>query len=147
MSFQIRWYRKLPTGLKRYPLDVTFSVFGIPASILSLIGLSEPSSIAELLPTGVNKAWSAVLLVGCISWLIGIMSAEEIKPSGVVILHRIPVTVFGLWLVSSASFVYGCALLIVAGWVGLTAATSMFVFCVGTTLRRINLMDRDTGSG
>lgn len=147
MGLQTRWYRKLPVGLRLYPLDVTFAVFGIPTSVLSLIGLSEPSSIAELLPTGVNKAWSAVLLVGCMSWLIGVMSAQELEDKRLVIIHRVPVTVFGLWLVSSASFVYGCALLVVAGWVGLTAATSMFVICIGTMLRRINLMDRNSESG
>lgn len=147
MGLQTRWYRKLPVGLRVFPLDVTFAVFGIPASVLSLIGLSEPSSIAALLPTGVNKAWSAVLLTGCLAWLIGVMSAEELEDRRLVVIHKVPVTVFGLWLVSSASFVYGCTLIVITGWVGLTAATSMFVICVGTMLRRINLMDRNTESG
>lgn len=147
MGLQIKLYRRLPVGLRLYPLDVTFAVFGIPTSVLSLIGLSEPSSIAELLPTGVNKAWSAVLLVGCLAWLVGVMSAQELEDKRLVLIHKVPVTIFGLWLVSSASFVYGCTLLVVTGWVGLTAAMSMFVICVGTTLRRINLMDRNMESG
>lgn len=142
MGVQIRLFRRLPVGIRNFPLDVTFSLLLLPTSFLSLLGLTEPRTIAKLLPDGVNKAWSLVLLVGCISWLIGVLSAYEIEGEHYVVIPKVPVTVFGLWLVSVSSFVYGCSLIVVAGWVGLVSAMTMFVFAVGTTLRRISFMDR-----
>jgi hypothetical protein len=143
-NMQARLYRRLPPGIRNYPLDVMFAMMGIPSGVFSLIGIS-PQSLQKLLPFGIPYLWSIVLVIGCTAWLIGILSTRDIDPERrVVAIVRTPMTVLGVTLVSSAAFVYGCSIIAFTGLSGVVVATPLFTVSIGAYLRRINILDMET---
>lgn len=140
MGYQDRFVRKFPPWVLVAPLDAMLCVMGIPAGVLSAINVARSVSLIELLPSWGRLLWSLCLLFGCIAWLIGLTSMKEIN--GHTVVSRMPILIFGLYLVSLSAFVYGVALIVVVGLPGLLAAWPILVFAAGTWLRRLDLVGR-----
>jgi len=141
MGFQARLLKRLPIGVRVYPLDLTFSVLGIPSGITSLIGLA-PSRALGVMPPVAEKAWAVILIVGCLAWAVGTLTTKEIGRN--VVITRIELMIFGLTLVSIASFVYAFAMIALNGLVGILPGVPLFTFAIGTYIRRIDLLGRIT---
>lgn len=142
MGLQRRLINRLHLGVRLFPLDFTLCLFGIPTSVLSLIGFARSRALG-VLPVWAELTWNVTLLVGCITWLIGIFSVCKIGED--TIIRKVELSIFGLTLVSSASAVYATAMVTVAGTNGLISATYLFAFAFGTWVRRVDLIDRAKG--
>lgn len=140
MNLTGRVIAKLPVWVRTAPLDATFCVLGIPSSALTVLGFARSPTLVELLPNWGFLLWSACLFVGCSTWLAGLVSIKE--NNGHMIVTRMPVMIFGLYLVSLAATVFGLALVLIGGWNGVLAAWPVLVFAAGTYLRRVDLATR-----
>lgn len=140
MSLTGRMIGKLPVWARTAPLDATFCVLGIPSSALTVLGFARSPTLIELLPDWGLLLWSVCLFVGCMAWLAGLTSIKE--NNGHMIVTRMPVMIFGLYLVSLAAVVFGLALVLIGGWNGVLAAWPVLVFAAGTYLRRVDLASR-----
>jgi hypothetical protein len=148
VGFQQRIIRKLPRGIRHFPLDSTFVFMGVPSAVLSLLGVSRSASLANILPVWAHYMWSATLLIGCVSWGIAVLSTE-LTEDRYVVIRRVPLMILGLSLVSVDAFVFGLCLIVLGGWSGANAAVFLFAVSAGTYLRRVNLSIRlqvDDGS-
>lgn len=143
MGIQARIVHRLPDWIRRSPLDVMFSFMGLVSSMLSLIGIGKPGSLSQVLPWWGPLLWSLCLLVGSAAWMAGVASIKESE--GVLILVRMPVFIFGLYLVSLAAFAYGLVLIVFAGWSGVVASVLFFAVAGGTYLRRIDVASKFRG--
>lgn len=140
MGIQNRLTRRLPVWVRTAPLDATFCVLGIPSSALAVAGVVQSRTLVEFLPGWGRLLWSACLFFGCLFWFIGLTSIKE--NNGHMIVTRMPILIFGLYLTSLSALVYGVALILIGGWAGVLAAWPVLVFAGGTWLRRLDLVSR-----
>lgn len=139
MGFQSRLLRRLPLGVRMYPLDLTFCALGIPSAIITLLGISTSRALT-VMPVWAQYVWSVMLLVGCVTWAAGTLTT--MKRENDVVISRVELMIFGLTLVSTTSFIYAVAMIVFNGFAAVLAATPLVSFAVGTYLRRIDLIGR-----
>lgn len=142
IGISTRIVRLLPFWVRLAPMDAMFGVLGLASSASILIGLGQTKSLSVMPPWG-RVLWAVALTVGCLCWLVGLASAKQHE--GHFTLTRVPILIFGLYLVSLASFVYGLGLFAVAGWGGVLPAASFWAIAAGTWLRRVDFSDRYRG--
>jgi len=140
MGVQDRIVRRLPIWIRTAPLDATFCVLGIPGATLAVVGVVQSRALSEFLPGWGRLVWSICLFFGCLLWLIGLSSIKE--NNGHMVVTRMPILIFGLYLSSLAALVYGVALIMIGGWSGVLPAWPVLVFAGGTWLRRVDLVSR-----
>lgn len=140
----IRLIRRLPVGVRTYPMDAAFVVLGIPTSITSLFGVSYSAAL-NILPVWSVKLWATVLLVGCVSWLVGIVSTRKDPDTGIVVITRVHVMLLGLSLVCIAALVYSVAVIVSAGLAGVVASLYPLSIAAGALIRRADLLARIRG--
>jgi hypothetical protein len=124
-------------------MDAMFAFLGTFSSISTLIGLAQPSSLMRFLPWWGPLLWSVCLLLGCVTWMVGLTSIKE--NNGHLVLTRMPALILGLYLVSISCAAYAVALVIVAGPQGILAGTSFLAIAAGTYLRRVDFASRFRG--
>ena len=140
MSIQGRIVARLPVWVRTAPLDATFCLLGLPSSIVAVVGLVQSAALTEFLPGWGRLVWSVVLFFGCLFWLIGLSSIKE--NNGHMVVTRMPIMIFGLYLTSTSALVYGITIILFAGASGALAAWPVLVFSAGTWLRKIDLATR-----
>lgn len=143
MGLSGRIVRRLPLWVRSSPLDVMFVFMGLPSSLVTLLGLTHSSALAELLPWWGIRIWALALFAGCVAWLVGLTSVQE--DEGVRVLTRLPALILGLHLVSITCLTYAVAVILFAGWFGFLTATLYLVIAGGTWLRRVDLVSRQRG--
>jgi uncharacterized membrane protein len=112
-----RWVlRHLPASVLREPFALWLALVCMLSAVLQFAGLSEPGSIARLLPVVVIKAWNVELLVGGALTLAGILA------------NRPRVLILGLQPLGLAALAYAVTVVYVAGWRGVFAALIMAAF-------------------
>lgn len=139
MGFQSRLLRRLPVGVRLYPLDLTFCALGIPSAIFTLLGVAQSRSLT-VMPVWAQYGWALMLLLGCISWAVGTLTAKQ--SGNDIVITRVELMIFGLTLVSGTAFVYALAMILVAGTSALIAVSPLIAFAIGTYLRRVDLIGR-----
>lgn len=140
MGIQARLVRKLPAGIRAYPLDVTFCLLGLPSGVFHALGLARSSTLA-IMPSLAVTAWGLMLAIGCSTWLLGTLTTREDRP-GTFVITRIAPMIFGLSLVSGTALVYGTALIILNGWKAVIVALPLLTFAIGTHIRRLEITGR-----
>jgi hypothetical protein len=95
-----------------------------------------------MLPVWTETLWSAVLLIGCVAWLLGIISTRLDIETNTVIIGRVPAMLLGLSLVCIAALVYAVAVIVSAGWSGVLASLYPFAIAGGTYIRRADILGR-----
>jgi hypothetical protein len=139
MGLQSRLLRRLPLGVRLYPLDLTFCLLGIPSAIFTLAGVSTSRALG-VLPPWAELTWSVMLLVGCLAWGVGTLTTK--KNGNDVVILRVELMIFGLTLVSTTSFIYAVAMIVLNGVAALLASVPLFTFAIGTYIRRVDLIGR-----
>jgi len=139
MGFQSRMLRRLPLGVRVYPLDMTFCFLGVPSAVFSLIGFSTSRALS-VLPQWAEIGWAVMLLVGCLTWAIGTLTTRKVGND--IVITRVELMIFGLTLVSTTSFIYAVAMIVLNGTTALLAAVPLMAFAIGTYLRRVDLIGR-----
>jgi hypothetical protein len=140
MGLQGRIVKRFPVWLRTAPLDATFCMLGIPAGLLAVLGLTRSSAVATLLPDWGYLLWGVCLFLGCLFWFLGLISIKE--NNGHLVVTRMPIMIFGLYLSSLSALVFGLAIILIAGSTGLLAAWPVLVFSAGTWLRKVDLAYR-----
>ncbi len=126
---------RLPAWLRTQPMDVLVAVLCLQSGAATALGAG--SGPLELLPRWAAWLWVACLLAGAVCWLAGLSSVRE--DAGRLVASRLPVLRLGLWLLSTATAVYGVALALVGGWPGAAAGTWL-LFAAGLfAVRRAGL--------
>lgn len=108
--------RHLPAALVREPFALWLALVCVLSGSLQLSGLSEPGSVARLLPGLVIKAWNVELLAG------GGLTAAGI------LWGRPRLVVVGLQPLGLAAMAYSVAVAYVGGWRGAFAALITVAF-------------------
>lgn len=137
MGLQTKILRRLPPGIRVYPLDAMLALLGLPSGISALVGLASSRALDELLPVASRALWAACLIIGSACWLWGVLGTRIVD--GLMEMRRVPIMILGLYLLSSAALVYAVALLMLSGIQALLAAWSLLAFSAGLYLRRIDL--------
>lgn len=140
MGWQGKIVARLPVWIRTAPLDAMFCVLGVPSSAVAVVGIAQSPALAEFLPGWGRLIWSIALFFGCLFWLIGLSSIKE--NNGHLMVTRMPIMIFGLYLVSSSALVYGLSIILFAGMSGVLSAWPVLVFAAGTWLRKIDLASR-----
>lgn len=141
MGLQGRIVRRLPIGIQAYPLDATFAFLGMLSGTLTLLGLTSSRALAETLPSWAVLLWAVMLIVGSVTWGVGILSART-NGNNAVVITRAPVMVFGLALVSTTAFVFAVGIITVAGLQGVLASVPLLAYSAGTYLHRLRILER-----
>lgn len=145
MGIQRFLLRLLPVGIRARSVEATFAILGILLVVLAATGVTG-TRVLQTFPWWGVALWEMCLFVGCVAWLVGILSAkrQDSLPDAVLIT-RIPVYAFGLTLVSGASAMLAIAIVAFAGVrYGLTSVV-WFMLAIGTFVRRADLVDRTKG--
>lgn len=140
MSLSGRVIQRLPRWIRLTPLDAFLSVALGAGGLMSLIGFSEPSSIEQVLPMWGRALWSICLVIGCFSWIAGLTSIKE--NNGSFVLTRMPILLFGLYLVSLAALAYGIVIIVFAGWAGAVSGAVLLAISGALFVHRVNLARR-----
>lgn len=138
-NFQARMIRRLPPGIRAFPLDAMLAAMAIPAGLANALGLASSRAMDELLVTTAQGLWAVCLIVGAGAWLAGVLGVTT--QEGVLVLRRLPLLIFGLYLLSLASMVYAVAVLVLNGWAGVLAAWPLLTFAAGLHIRRVDLAE------
>lgn len=140
MKWQGRIVSRLPVWVRTAPLDATFCLLGIPASVTAVVGLVQSVALTEFLPGWGRLVWSVALFFGCLFWLVGLSSIKE--NNGHFVVTRMPIMLFGLYLTSTSALVYAISIVLFAGSAGVLSAWPVLVFAAGTWLRKVDLATR-----
>lgn len=137
MGLQARTLARVPAGIRTQSSDAMLVILGLPAGVSALLGTTESRALDAALPWIAVKCWALALLVGCVSWLVGITGVRLY--GDVIVLTRLPPYRFGLHLLALASLVYGSAILLLTGWDGIAASFYVLAFAAGTYLKAVDL--------
>jgi hypothetical protein len=122
-------------------MDAVFAVLGSLSGAGTLARLVTSQSLTDVLPPWALYVWGALLLIGSIAWLSGILSTAH-NGAGEVVIRRVPILVLGLSLISTVTLVYGIAVISRGGWAGVIAAIAYFSVSFGTYIRRWVIINR-----
>lgn len=96
--------KRMPTEVIEYPLELVLSVWASVSGLALLAGVSDPVSITETLPEGLQVAWGAALTLSGATIGIGL----ALRKYGTLVAR-------GLSLLAPAALVYGISIFIWGG--------------------------------
>lgn len=139
MGFQSRLVKRFPIGIREHPIEMAFCLLATVSAAVSLTGV-QTSRALEVMPTWAQILWAVLIILGCVSWAIGLVTQREVGTDTVIM--RIELLIFGLSIVSGTCFVYGLALIAVNGSMAILASVPFFTFAFGAYIRRVDLIGR-----
>jgi drug/metabolite transporter (DMT)-like permease len=121
-------------------MDALIATLGLFGGLFTATGVAPTRSLREIFPW-VPVAWGIILFLGCLAWMIGILTV--VKTDHRVVIRMVPTLVLGLGLSGISALVYGLSLIAANGWSGVTASFPLLAFSAGAYLRRWKLMNLD----
>lgn len=96
--------KRIPVEVIEYPLELVLSVWATVSGLALMLGVSDPVSIAETLPDGLQDAWGIALTLSGATMGIGLM----LRKYGTIVAR-------GMSLLAPAALVYGISIFIWGG--------------------------------
>lgn len=105
----------LPDGLLAHPAEWFLAVLCAMTGVSTLVGLTQPEAVEQVLPTPIYALWGACLIAGATAYAIG-LSSIQFTATGAYVVTRVSWYKLGLRLLGSASLIFAGCIGFVAGW-------------------------------
>lgn len=129
----------LPDGLLAHPAEWFLAVLCALTGVTTLVGLTQPQAVEQVLPLPVYALWGASLIAGAAAYAVGLASIR-FTATGAYVVTRASWYRLGLRLLGSASLIFAGCIGFATGW-GLNL-TPLLLFVAMCWLRLLALGSR-----
>jgi hypothetical protein len=137
-KFRLWLLDHLPAGVIARPAEWFLAIVCLLSGPSILTGVSEPRSVAALLPREIYTMWGGVLLIGGLGLVCGLSSYRR-TPGGHWTVTRVPCYRLGLRLLGLSALLYAGAQVIFGGWGGVFASSLTFIFAAMCGVRLLTV--------
>lgn len=134
--------KHVPAMFVARPFECAIALILAFSGLSILLGVSTPQSAEKVLLDTFPVfyyCWAGCLLLGAIAMGWGLSSIRWVKAPTVYVMHKVLQYQLGMRLLALASFVFGAAVLINAGWNGLPSGSLDILFGLLCLARLVSL--------